>query len=80
MTPELREQLWRDAGLIRDAGGLKRLRRAPHLVAQLIAASALAREESRGGHFRSDFPVEDEAFAAHTVIRPGSEPVFERWT
>ena len=80
VTPRLREEMWRDAGLIRDAEGLERLAHAPNLVARLIAASALAREESRGGHFRSDFPVEDDAFAAHTVIRPGREPVFERWT
>jgi L-aspartate oxidase len=80
VTPDLREALWRDAGLIRDADGLGRLRDAPHLLTRLIAQSALAREESRGGHFRSDFPVEDDSFAAHTVIRPGREPVFERWT
>jgi L-aspartate oxidase len=80
VTPELRTELWRECGLIRDAAGLERLAHAPNLLARLIAASALAREESRGGHFRADFPVEDEAFAAHTVVRPGREPVFERWT
>ena len=48
----------------------------------MIAKSALAREESRGGHFRADFPFEEEAFAAHTVIRPGfGESVeLERWS
>ena len=72
--------MWRDAGLVRDAAGLEPLTRAPHLLCRLIAESALARTESRGGHFRADYPFEDEAFAAHTVIRPGEEPVFERWS
>jgi L-aspartate oxidase len=79
VTPELRAELWRACGLLRDAAGLEQLTRAPHALARLIATSALAREESRGGHFRSDFPLEDDAFAVHTVVRPGREPVFERW-
>jgi succinate dehydrogenase/fumarate reductase flavoprotein subunit len=29
-------------------------------VAALIAGSALRREESRGGHFRTDFPAHDD--------------------
>ena len=80
VTAELSAQLWRDAGLIREAEGLERLRRALHLLARLIAESALARRESRGGHFRSDYPVEEPSLAAHTVLRPGQEPVFETWT
>lgn len=32
------------------------------------AQSALAREESRGHHLRSDFPEEDESFLHHTTV------------
>ena len=39
-----------------------------HAVAQLIAASALGRCESRGGHYRSDFPSKSEAFQKHSVV------------
>ncbi|TAJ70954.1 MAG: L-aspartate oxidase [Phenylobacterium sp.] len=64
----LREAMSRDAGVVRDAAGLVRLlnligaletrhgRSAPLVAARLVAACALARRESRGGHFRSDFP------------------------
>jgi L-aspartate oxidase len=79
VAPELRLALWRECGLIRDASGLERLRTAPHLLTRLVAESALAREESRGCHFRSDFPVESKTFARHLVLRLGSEPVLETW-
>ena len=35
---------------------------------RLIAAAALARTESRGGHFRADFPVPDPAQARRTFL------------
>jgi L-aspartate oxidase len=35
----------------------------------LVARCALAREESRGAHFRSDFPVKSAAFVKHSVAR-----------
>jgi L-aspartate oxidase len=79
VTAELRGRLWADCGLVRDGAGLERLRSAPHLLTRLIAESALVREESRGAHFRVDFPLEDEAFAQHVVLRPGSEPTLETW-
>jgi L-aspartate oxidase len=80
VTPELRQTFWRDAGLVRDRAGLQRLQRSDHLIARLVAASALTREESRGAHFRADFPEQDVRFEAHVVLRPGKEPVLERWT
>jgi L-aspartate oxidase len=79
VTGELRRALWRDCGLVRDAAGLERLRDAPHLLTRLVAESALAREESRGSHFRVDFPSQDPAFERHVVLRPGSAPVLETW-
>jgi L-aspartate oxidase len=72
--------LWSDAGLIRSARGLTRLLEVPHPLARQIAACGLAREESRGVHFREDFPVESEELAGHLVVHPGREPVLERWT
>jgi L-aspartate oxidase len=80
VTPELRKALWQDAGLVRDAAGLERLREAPHLLTRLIAAGALARSESRGAHFRADRPNEDPELAGHVVHRPGHDPVLERWS
>ena len=79
VTPELRSAFWRDGGLVRDRAGLERLRRSPHLIARLVATSALVREESRGAHFRADFPEQDARFEAHVVLRPGDDPVLERW-
>ncbi len=47
-------------------------------LALLIAQLALAREESRGSHYRSDFPYhDDEKFQKHSHIAPGRAPAFE---
>jgi L-aspartate oxidase len=37
-------------------------------VALLIARCALAREESRGAHFRTDFPAKRPEFEKHSVV------------
>ncbi|MBU2380606.1 MAG: L-aspartate oxidase [Alphaproteobacteria bacterium] len=77
---ELRAAMSADCGVVRDAAGLTRLvalidrleaahGASPALVAaRLIAEAALARHESRGGHYRSDYP-ETAAVAAHTRVR-----------
>jgi L-aspartate oxidase len=41
-----------------------------HQVGLLIARSALAREESRGAHYRTDFPAhEDGKFLKHSIVK-----------
>ena len=42
-----------------------------HLVAELMVVSALAREESRGAHFRNDFP-QKQATPLHSILERGS--------
>jgi L-aspartate oxidase len=81
----LRQAMSRDAGVIRDADGLARLAAiidalevvhgpAPTLVAaRLIATAALARQESRGGHFRADFPATTLAERTFVTL-DGREP------
>ncbi|MBA3039439.1 MAG: L-aspartate oxidase [Rhizobiaceae bacterium] len=79
----LRREMSAHAGVIRDAEGLKDLiRQIVRLeginrrvrfsnmatAAKLIATAALQREESRGGHFRSDFPEPVEALRRRTFM------------
>jgi L-aspartate oxidase len=72
--------LWQEAGLIRSREGLSRLLDSRHPLVQGIAACGLAREESRGVHFREDFPVESDELAGHLVVHPGRGPALERWS
>ena len=47
-------------------------------VALLVARAALRREESRGGHFRADFPARDDLhFRVHLVESQLPSPVLE---
>jgi len=93
LLKNLQRRMWQDAGLLRDASGLRAMEQelermraeiAPaaeraslelanlHAVAELIVNSALVREESRGAHYRNDFPRRDDAhFARHSVVRSG---------
>jgi L-aspartate oxidase len=51
-----------------------------HLVATALVRSALAREETRGSHWRDDFPAASEAWRGHLVCSLGGAeltPVFE---
>lgn len=75
----LRELMAQSAGVVRDAEGLGGLIEAldsarhrhglalPLVAARLVAEGALARQESRGAHFRADFPSPSDEIA-HTQI------------
>jgi L-aspartate oxidase len=49
-----------------------------HKLALLLSRSALAREESRGSHYRSDFPYrDDDRFRKHSAVSKNHEVTFE---
>jgi len=49
-----------------------------HSLALLMARSALAREESRGSHYRSDSPYrDDDLFQKHSLIKRSKDVTFE---
>ncbi len=55
-TAATREAVWRLAGPLRERRSLEQLLEDPYPLARAIGAVSLAREESRGGHRRADFP------------------------
>jgi L-aspartate oxidase len=80
--------MWERVGILRDRASLERaLRELAQIssarlspssrsfvtLATLVAAGALWREESRGGHYRTDFPEQDERFRVHSIQKLGAE-------
>ena len=69
------------AELAEKGKGGRRLSEAQAMCrdAYAILRSALARTESRGAHFRTDYPKHDERFERHSVLRGDGQIVFEGW-
>ena len=80
---ELRRLMGRNAGVIRNAEGLREAARTIALLerdnrkarfanmltaAKLVVAGALRRTESRGGHFRSDYPKPSPEWKKRTYL------------
>jgi L-aspartate oxidase len=76
-----REAMWRLAGLERNAADLTELAQDPHPLAQLVAACALARQETRGGHARTEFPQSDGKLdGRHSVVKAQAfSPALVSW-
>lgn len=78
--PETRESVWEFAGPLRDAAGLSHLADDPYLLARAIGAAGLNREESRGGHRRTDFRETDTSLDfTHLIYLPDGKIELRRW-
>jgi L-aspartate oxidase len=79
-TEATRDAVWRLAGPRRDPERLERLLGDPYPLAAAVAACALERRESRGGHLRSDFPGVDPALdGVHLVLGANGDIRRESW-
>ena len=78
----VRRTAWDEVGIVRTGDGLRRAivdldvntwhRSDAATVVRLIAEAALEREESRGAHYRSDFPDSNDRLQhrSFTVLEP----------
>jgi L-aspartate oxidase len=72
-APHVQARMWKLCGILREGMGLHEAcslcEETGATVPFLIARCALAREESRGAHFRTDFPHKSPEFEKHSVIQ-----------
>ena len=87
--------MWEEVGIVRSGAGLQRAIRfvgaarrdlAPGtrwrdaaLVAELVARSAWRREESRGGHYRRDFPQSSDQWLGRIRVHAPPESSGDPW-
>ena len=79
-SDETRDAVWRHAGPMRNPDDLARLISNPYPLARALAASALDRRESRGGHLRRDCPGTDPSLdGIHVVVSADGKARHEEW-